>query len=195
MVMKILLSCLLMAGLGIVYAPVFLAYSHSFDKVDCIIVMVGGGSGYRFKGAEQLVVQGRSEVLLIPAYNKMIFAEGSRLSERENIHVATVVDKPVTFMGRKFRIFENTHLEMIKGKKIMDKSGYRSAIIVSSPYHMRRLQLIAGKVFGDDYQIGFHATPFEKYDTLGCFRSWETFENVWNEYLKIGWFLVYCWFV
>ena len=47
---------------------------------------------------------------------------------------------------------------MIKGKKIMDKLGYRSTIIVSSPYHMRRLQLIAGKVFGDDYQIGFQAT-------------------------------------
>ena len=84
---------------------------------------------------------------------------------------------------------------MIKGKKIMDKLGYRSTIIVSSPYHMRRLQLIAGKVFGDDYQIGFQATPFEKYDTLGCFRSWKAFENVRNEYLKIGWFLVYCWFV
>ncbi|MCD6532570.1 MAG: YdcF family protein, partial [Deltaproteobacteria bacterium] len=91
--------------------------------------------------------------------------------------------------------FENTHLEMIMGKKIMDKLGYRSAIIVSSPYHMRRLQLIAGKVFGNDYQVGFTATPFEKFGTLGCFRSWKAFENVGSEYLKIGWFLVYCWFV
>ena len=111
------------------------------------------------------------------------------------VKMAPVVDTPVTFMGRRYRVFENTHLEMIKGKKIMDKLGYRSAIIVSSPYHMRRLQLIAGKVFGDDYRIGFQATPFEEYDTLGCFRSWKAFQNVRNEYLKIGWFLVYSWFV
>ena len=193
--MKIILSCLLVVGLGIVCAPAFLAYSYSVEKVDCVIVMVGDGTGGRFKGAEQLVEQGRSEVLLIPAHNKVAFTGETGLSEMGYVKMAPVCDKPVKFMGRSYRVFENTHLEMLKGKKIMDKLGYRSAIIVSSPYHMRRLQLIARKVFGDDYQIGFTATPFEKYDTLGCFQSWGTFKNVWNEYLKIGWFLVYSWFV
>jgi len=192
--MRVILSCLLVVGLGIVCAPAFLAYSYSIDKVDCVVMMVGDG-GDRFKGAEQLVEEGYSEVLLIPAYNKVAFVEEAGLGEMDYVKMAPVVGKPVSFMGRRYRVFENTHLEMLKGKKIMDKLGYRSAIIVSSPYHMRRLQLIAGKVFGDDYRIGFQATPFEKYDTLGCFRSWEAFENVRSEYLKIGWFLVYSWFV
>ena len=181
---------------GVLMAPAFLVYSQQLEKVDCVIVMVGGEPGVRVRGAEQLVEQGRTEALLIPAYYKVAFAEDSGLGEWGNVHIAAVVDKPVTFLGRKFRVFENTHLEMIMGKKIMDKLGYCSAIIVSSPYHMRRLQLIAGKVFGDgDYRIGFEATPFEKYDTLGCFRSWGGFEIVMSEYLKIGWFLVYSWFV
>ena len=185
--------CLIVAG-GIC-APGFLAFSCSVEKVDCVVVMVGGEPGARARGAEQLVEQGRSEVLLIPAYNQVAFAEKTGLSEMGYVKMAPVADKPVRFMGRSYRVFENTHLEMLKGKKIMDNLGYRSAIIVSSPYHMRRLQLIAGKVFGDDYRIGFEATPFEKYDTLGCFRSWEAFGNVASEYLKIGWFLVYSWFV
>lgn len=193
--MKIVLTCFVLVGLGIVYAPSFLVYSYPCGKADCVIVMVGPEVEHRVRGAELLVEQGRSEVLLIPAYNKVVFAGDSGLGERGNIKVAPEVGKPVTFMGRKFRVFENTHLELIKGKKIMDKLGYYSVIIVSSPYHMRRLHLIAGKVFGQEYQIGFAATPFERYDTLSCFSSWEGFANVWNEYLKIGWFLVYSWFV
>ena len=81
---------------------------------------------------------------------------------------------------------------MLLGKRMMDKLGYRSAIIVSSPYHMRRLKLIAGKVFGDgDYRIGFEPTPFEKQGTLDLPRSWKEVGNVVSEYVKIGWFLVY----
>lgn len=64
-------------------------------------------------------------------------------------------------------------------------------MIVSSPYHMRRLKLIADKVFGDgDYRVGFEATPFEEYGVLNCLRSWAGFWNVAGEYVKIGWFLV-----
>ena len=193
--MRFFVSMCVVVLAGVLMAPAFLVYSQQVKNVDCVIMMVGGEPDARERGAKQLVEQGRVEALLIPAHNKVAFAEETGLGEMGYVKMDPVVDKSVRFMGRSFRIFENTHLEMLMGKKIMDKLGYRSAIIVSSPYHMRRLQLIAGKVFGDDYQIGFTATPFEKFDTLGCFRSWKAFENVRNEYLKIGWFLVYCWFV
>ncbi len=194
-VLKSIFFVLIIVVAGVLMAPAFLVCSQPLEKVDCVMVMVGNGSGVRSKGAQKLVEQGRSRVLLMPASNKIAFAEETDLGEFGYVKMAPVADKPVMFMGRSYRVFENTHLEMLKGKKIMDKLGYRSAIIVSSPYHMRRLQLIAGKVLGEDYQIGFTATPFEKYDTLGCFRSWKAFENVRSEYLKIGWFLVYSWFV
>ena len=195
-VVRFFVSIVVVILAGVLMAPAFLVFSQQLEKVDCAIVMVGGEPGARVRGAEQLVKQGRVGALLIPAYHKVAFVEDSGLGKRENIHINPVLNKTLTLFGRKFRVFENTHLEMIMGKMIMDKLGYRSAIIVSSPYHMRRLKLIAGKVFGDgDYRIGFEATPFEKYDTWGCFRSWGAFENVVNEYLKIGWFLVYSWFV
>ena len=193
--MRFLVLIFVVALAGVLMAPAFLVCSQQFKKVDCVMMMVGGEPSVRMHGAEQLVERGRSKVLLIPAYNQVAFAEETGLGEMGYVKMDPVADKPVRFMGRCYRVFENTHLEMIKGKKIMDKLGYRSAIIVSSPYHMRRLQLIAGKVFGDDYRIGFEATPFEKYDTWGCFRSREAFGNVASEYFKIGWFWVYSWFV
>jgi len=180
---------------GVLMAPVFLVYSQQLEKADCVIMLVGGEPGARIKGAKQLAEQSQVSSLLIPAYNQVAFVEGDGLSEVGHFDIASVVARPVKFLGRSYRVFENTHLELLKGKKIMDKLGYRSAIIVSSPYHMRRLQLIAWKVFGDEYEIGFQPTPFEKFDTLSCFQSWEMFENVGSEYLKISWFLVYSWFV
>ena len=56
-------------------APAFLVYSQQIEKIDCVIMMVGGEPGTRLRGSKQLVEQGRTEVLLIPAYNKIAFAE------------------------------------------------------------------------------------------------------------------------
>ena len=116
--MKIILSCLLAVGVGIVCVPAFLAYSYSVEKVDCVMLMIGDGTGGRFKGAEQLVEHGCSEILLIPAYNQVAFAEDTGLSVIGFVKMSSVADKPVTVFGRKFRVFENTHLEMLKGKNI-----------------------------------------------------------------------------
>ncbi len=61
---------------------------------------------------------------------------------------------------------------------------------------MRRLKLIAEKVFGEGgYRIGFEPTPFEKQGVLDLPRSWKDFGNVVTEYLKMGWFLIYSSFV
>ncbi len=194
--MKVLLGCLAIVALGIVCAPGFLVYSYPIDKVDCVMVMIGSKQGKRIQGAEKLVKQGRAKALLIPAYRKVSFAEGAEMGKREQIQVAPGMNNRVTIFGHSFRVVENSHLEMLLGKRMMDKLGFHSAMIVSSPYHMRRLKRIAGKVFEDgDYRIGFAPTSFENYDAFSCLRSWKDFENIVSEYLKIVWFLIYSPFV
>jgi uncharacterized SAM-binding protein YcdF (DUF218 family) len=194
--MKVLFVCLAILVLGILFAPGFLVYSHPLDKADCIIVMVGSDQRKRNQGGEELLKEGRGEALLIPAYRQVAFAEGSGIGKRERVGVTSGIKTRRTIFGHSFRVVENSHLEMMLGKKMMDKLGFHSAVIVSSPYHMRRLKLIAGKVFGGGkYRIGFEPTPFEKQGTFDLPRSWKDFENVATEYLKIGWFLVYSMFV
>jgi len=70
------------------------------------------------------------------------------------------------------------------------------AVIVSSPRHMRRLQVIAGQVFADGgYNIGLWPTSFESYSSFSCLQLARCRKHVASEYLKITWFLVYSWFV
>jgi len=93
-------------------------------------------------------------------------------------------------------LYENTHLELLLAREMMVKLGLKSAVIVSSPYHMRRLQLISGKVFVDGgYDIGLKTTSLKSYNPLHCLQSGRCRKHVAGEYLKLAWFLVYSWFV
>jgi uncharacterized SAM-binding protein YcdF (DUF218 family) len=90
----------------------------------------------------------------------------------------------------------------------MDDLGLRSALLVSSPYHMRRIKLITGHVF----KPAPSSPPFEK-EGQGGFRLYTVptrFETqgkgIWlfnssernfvlTEYTKIVWFLLYSIFI
>jgi hypothetical protein len=102
----------------------------------------------------------------------------------------------VRLFGRRLDLYENTHLELLLAREMMVKLGLKSAVIVSSPRHMRRIQLIAGKVFADGgYDIGLKSTSLKSYSSLTCLQSGRCRKHVAGEYLKITWFLVYSWFV
>ncbi|MBN2810089.1 MAG: YdcF family protein [Deltaproteobacteria bacterium] len=199
--MRSLLFVFCLAVAGVLMAPAFLLYSSPVETVDCVIMLVGGEPGAREQGAASLVEQGRAGALLVPGRQKAVLKpmlEGGRTARPGNAEIlpeTMVAGLRWRLFGRSWRLFENTHLELLTGRKMMEKLGYHSAVLVSSPYHMRRLQLIAARVFSDDYHISFAATPFETYDLIGCYSSWRNFAKVAGEYLKIGWFLIYSWFV
>ncbi len=66
---------------------------------------------------------------------------------------------------------------------------------MSSPYHMRRIRMLAGKVFGDG-RYTFYCVPseFEKRYDVTDWRVRCGRENMLSEYVKIGWFIVYRFF-
>ena len=88
--------------------------------------------------------------------------------------------------------YEDTHLEIIDAQKVMSSYGLNSAILVSSPYHMRRIKLIVMKVFdtnkGDFY---FVPTSYEKAPANCWELSFTDWKKVRNEYGKILWFFLY----
>src|SRR5208283_6058683 len=92
--------------------------------------------------------------------------------------------------------YERTHVEELYAKKIMDSLGLKSAIMVSSPYHMRRIRLIASRTFGEQSRsFSYVPTPFE-YDPSSV---WDMGRGKWmfviNEYIKICWFHLYSLFI
>lgn len=88
--------------------------------------------------------------------------------------------------------YEDTHIEVLEAKRIMDESGFHSAILVSSPYHMRRIRLIAGKVFGSG-RYSFYCVPtsFERSFVAKDWFDERSRGILASEYVKIGWLMLY----
>ena len=87
---------------------------------------------------------------------------------------------------------ENTHLKILHAKSIMEKYGFKSAIFVSSPYHMRRIKMIATKAFEEDnHSLCFIPATFEKFNKKIWLLSKNDRQWILSEYAKIAWFLLY----
>jgi hypothetical protein len=180
----------LFAGL-VLYSPRFLLYSSEYKKADAIILLLGPDFKARQKEAYILISEGMADYLIIPAYHKTygIYDKGKGKYLLPDLHSFESNNNNV-FHPPGF--YEDTHLEIIESKKIMSDYGLRSAIFVSSPYHMRRIKLIATKVF--DFNEGsfyFVPTRYEKVPVNGWELSSTDWRKVRREYSKILWFFMY----
>ena len=73
-----------------------------------------------------------------------------------------------------------------------DTEHLKSAMLVSSAYHMRRIRLIAGRVFdARKYSISCNPARWQAPFTAADWLKKERRKIIISEYLKIGWFLVY----
>ena len=197
--MKLFLTIIVVALLaGVFRAPAFLVCERPLKKADCVIAMLGGDFGERKREAVSLIEKGVADVLLIPAWRQMVRYEdgGRREAGKKTVMAAGRPQVSVELFGRRIDLYENTHLELLLAREMMEKLDLKSAVVVSSPYHLRRLQLIAGQVFadGDGYKIGLKSTSLKSYHPLACWQSERCRKYVASEYLKIAWFLVYGWF-
>ena len=179
--------CLLAVLLGLIfYAPHYLAYSDRPKKVDAVVLLLGQDFKARKKQSRFLINEGYSDYLIIPAYSRLYKASAKRTLLLTQTQRRKGKDKQV------YQLYEDTHLEILHAKTIMDKYGFRSAIFVSSPYHMRRVKLIADRVFeGKDRDLFFDPTRYEEMNNTLWWRTTYHLRWVIAEYFKIGWFLLY----
>ena len=173
------------------YAPHYLAYSDIPKRSNAIILLSGPDFKDRKKEVDGLIGQGLADWLIIPAYHKILkVANESKL---------VPIDYPSThkinlIQEKNYRriLYENTHKEIVEAKNIIDNCGFRSAIIVSSRYHMRRIKIIAEKVFdGKNYRLYFVPTRYEKRHGMFWFITPYDLKWVGREYFKIAWLLCY----
>ena len=150
-----LLIVLLISGI-IVYAPRFLLYSSEYRKTDAIVLFLGPDFTARQKEAHKIINEGMADYLIIPAYDKVyrILDKGIVKSSSPNLSSRNSIEKRSLFNPSPY-FYEDTHIETIEARKIMFDFGLKSAIFISSPYHMRRIKLIVTKVFAGE-QDGFY---------------------------------------
>lgn len=187
--MLILVMVMVVLTAGMFYAPQYLAYSTNYTKVDAVIILLGPDSSARLRHARDLIKKGMADYLIIPAYNKTYHFDRGTIkllpnkTEKKNINRE---NDPVVA-----QYYEDTHLELIEAKKTMKMYGQKSAIFVSSPYHMRRIQLMVNKEFDYHYKSFFSPTPYDP----APLNVWELKASDWKkvrrEYTKILWFIIY----
>lgn len=141
----------------------------------------------------KLINHGYAPHLLIPFYRKVCSVD--RNGTIIKIDRATIQDNIAArayTQGCYPACLENTHIEALEAKKMMETLGLRTAICVSSPYHMRRIKLILDRVFkGKKYRISCVPAVTEPRER----RFWTSCHDrvVWvaSESLEIVWFYLY----
>jgi len=178
-------------GACVLYLPRFLLYSSKYKKANAIILILGPDFKARQKEAYKLINEGMTDYLIIPAYHKAyrVYDKDTKKYLSPNLYSFKTDQKNITAPPG---FYEDTHLEIIEARKIMSGYGLNSAIFVSSPYHMRRIKLIAMKVF-DTNKCDFYFVP-TRYERAPA-NYWELsladWKKVRREYGKILWFFLY----
>lgn len=189
-----MLGSLLLAVLAslVIYAPVYLTYSDRPVRSDVVILFIGPDYPSRMKEARRLIQEGYADQLFVPANGRRY-----RALRQETLVTLEPVSGDIgkkTWKQNKPALAyqEETHWEAIKAKGMMDESGLKSAILVSSPYHMRRIKLIAGIIMSSSRYDLFYVPT--RYESTGKGWWWiSKFDLKWiaSEYAKMIWFLSY----
>jgi hypothetical protein len=182
---------------AIAYAPYYLARTDKPVKSDVIVLLIGSKFTPRKEEVLRLIEDGYARQLIVPAYGKV---SDAGLFTNQSAQTNPKPDRSL-IRGRVVRLsnypkyFEDTHVEILEAKKMMDKTGSKSAIFVSSPYHMRRIGIIANKVFGKkDYRLIFVPSRYEQHSGPRWFLNKRDLKFVTTEYSKIIWFTLYRFF-
>ncbi len=202
----LLVVSFLLLSLSVFYAPSFLLISEAPVKADVVVVFPGGEKGAREKEAHQLIREGFADYLIIPAYGQIMkrAPDGTLVRIDTDLKLNTASSKPrlqdELLNTSNFNLktdfktasrLENTHIEILEAKRLMDEFGFRAALLVSSPYHMRRIKVITGKVFNDSQAVRYIPTRYESpREGFWLFNSSEG-KLILSEYAKIVWFLLY----
>jgi hypothetical protein len=185
--------CIAALALLLPYAPSYLKYAEKPSACDCIVLLIGPENVSRQERAREILGKGYTNCLIIPALGKLATGPSSLgLVTGKSEHAQAPLTDSLCEQWQ-YRLMENTQLEILLAKKSMDRHSMKSVIFVSSPYHMRRVRIIADSVFGHgEYRTAFVPGNHENNEP----SAWWILDghDLWwvsSEYLKIAWFLVY----
>ena len=195
-ILTVFLIILILAG-ALVSAPGFLLYSSPYRKADAIVLFLGPDFTARQKEAYKIISEGMADYLIIPADHKVYrVLDNCNIKYLSSNLIPRKLIKKNDSSAPEASFYEDTHIEALEAKKIMADFGLKSAVFVSSPYHMRRIKLIVTKVFtGEKGEFYFAPTHYEKAPGRLGDLSLADWKKVGWEYVKIIWFSIYILFV
>lgn len=172
--------------------PRYLLYATAPIEADAVVLFLGGADEAREKQVHELTAQGWAKFVIVPARGEIFEARGSRALVTPQIASALARSIKIEFQQA---YVEQTHVEMHQARALMAHIDVQAAIFVSSPYHMRRVKIMADRVFDDDQTaIAFVPTVYDP-PHRPWFASGKDVRWVVSEWGKIIWYFIYGRFV
>lgn len=184
---------LLVVLASVTFLPYYLQYADKPLKSDVVVLFVGDDWEARQKQAVKLIADAYASSLIIPAYNTLSGLNTDGLLVPIDHNYLTGNSASLLKMQLQCpAYYEDTHFEVLEAQRIMTKLGFRSAIFVSSPYHMRRIKIITMAVFKEkSTHVRFLPAVIEKKDDNVLELICRHFKGVSKELIKIAWFETY----
>lgn len=164
----------------------FLIVSDPLARTDIIVALTGSDERVRY--AVALFQQGLSPRLAFTGGNdKPLLSKWGYSDIAEAYAVKQGVPEDAIF---KISSIGGTYEEAVQIRKFLKEHGLQSAIIVSSPPHMRRVQMIFHSVIGPQVRLILAAVPLESsyFDLQHWWRDKESLQSVVMEYLKLPYY-------
>ncbi|NQX92257.1 MAG: YdcF family protein [Flavobacteriales bacterium] len=171
----------------------YLQIEESSTLTDAIVVLGGNSYDRGLKGAE-LMADGRAEKIIctggnVPMVLKAIqdvpFKESEvtgALLERKGVSQEDIVQ---------LKTSTSTFEEALEVLNYCKEEGLQSLTIVSSDFHLRRVQMIFEKVFSDSgIQLHYAAATSEDYSLPQWWKTEQGLILVFNEYVKLAYYWI-----
>ena len=135
---------------GVVAAslPSFVRYGEAPVRSEAVVLLLGPELDAREATARRLVAAGFAPRLFVPAHGRSVRPGPSGGIPRV---VGSTEEQVAAFEARKARgygaWFEDTHVELLEARRMLAEAGVRSAIVVSSSWHLGRVRRIGDAVF------------------------------------------------
>lgn len=152
---------------------------------DVIIVLSGEDEGQRARYAFNLYQRGLSKRILLSGRRNLQEETGIDLMERYLVKLG--VPKQNIILER---YSESTVENAFFSKKLMEENGFKSAIVVTSPFHTRRVSIIFKKTFSPKLKVLVCSDP----DVLNIKKWWHNPRDrriVVRECFQIVWYLIF----
>jgi uncharacterized SAM-binding protein YcdF (DUF218 family) len=189
LIVLVIVSTLLFLGHGFIFEKMgkYLYYKDEMKPAD-VIVILAGEETERVEYGVKLFREGwarKDRIILAGGPLVWKYTWASLMKEQA---ISLGVPKKAILLEDKSRTTEE---DAIFTKEILNKYGYKSCILVTSPYHSRRATKIFRKVMGDEVTV--LSAPSDK--------SWFSFDEWWkrrrdrryvfSEYSKFMWLWIF----
>ncbi len=159
----------------------FLIVEDELSPADAIVVLGGGGTE-RVRHSVKLYQSGHSAQIIMTGMTQSIpgvTTTWARFAMQEAVSLAAPEDA-IILEEKATNTSENAEYV----KEIMIDRNLKSAIIVSSPYHMRRARMIFRKEFEDreDISLQFSSVEDSNFKVQGWWTRKKDFRRVAREY-------------